>query len=814
MNRTPRPETLRRLATALGLPPPARAALGDAAWPGGGGGPAAARHNLPVQLTGFVGRGRELAVVAALLGGEPGTPWVRPRLVTLTGTGGCGKTRLALEAAADALDRFPDGVWLVELAPLADAERVPAAVAAGLGLALEPGLLPTAQLLEWLRPKRTLLVLDNCEHLLDACARLADGLLRSCPRVQVLATSREALGVAGETAWRVPSLALPDADLARPLTRQELGPAAAARLARLAQGEAVRLFVERAVAVAPEFVLTPENAPAVAQVCRRLDGVPLALELAAARVPVLAVEQLAARLDDAFRLLTGGSRTALPRQQTLRATLDWSHALLSGPERAVLRRAAVFVGGFTLEAAEAVCAAPGVAPEVEAGEVLDLVGRLVAKSLVQAETRGAVARYRLLETIRLYGRERLVAAGEAAAARDRHLAWCLHLVEGMQGTGDGRGGPERVAVGSEPFSTGELPTEPRLAGEHDNLRAALEWARDGDAPAGLRLATGLGSAWARTHLLPDPGGWLDGLLARAPAPGTRRAWGLMVATVVHRMYGALDPARGHLREARAYFEQTGDRYGLARVVDQEGFLAAGEGHRARARACFEASLAALRGLGHPQVEVVLRNVGVAAIGQGDLGRARAVFEESAALARARGALAGGATVRLGVVARLEGDSAGARAHFEACLTHPPDDGPGVPFALGGLGDLARDAGDYARARAYYHRLGGLGAGAGEVPASFRGVYLSRLGILAVRQGAVRRGARLLGAVPPAGVAFLRMHAPDVDADYEAAVAAARAALGAAAFAAAWAAGRAMTPEQAVAEARDEAPDALDAPNAP
>jgi non-specific serine/threonine protein kinase len=276
----------------------------------------------------------------------------------------------------------------------------------------------------------------------------------------------------------------------------------------------VRLFVERAVAVAPDFALTPENAPAVAQVCRRLDGVPLALELAAARVTVLAVEQLAQRLDDAFRLLTGGARTALPRQQTLRAAVDWSYHLLTEPERAVLRRAAVFAGGFPLEAAEAVCAGPG----VESWEVLDLLGHLVDKSLVQAETRGGAARYRLLETIRLYGRERLLDAGEAAAGRDRHLAWCLRLAEGAAAA-TAAVAPAARAAGAGHWVTGDVETAWRLAGAHDNLRAAPEWARDRDPQAGLRLAVALGYAWALAHLLPDPGGWLDGLLARAPLPG-------------------------------------------------------------------------------------------------------------------------------------------------------------------------------------------------------------------------------------------------------------------------------------------------------
>jgi predicted ATPase len=290
-------------------------------------------HNLPLQLTSFVGRERELAELAHLLAAH--------RLVTATGPGGTGKTRLALQAAAEALPDAPDGVWLVELAALADPALVPQAVAVAVGVREEPGRALVATLSDALRPKRLLLVLDNCEHLLEACARLADVLLRACPHLTILATSREALGLAGEAPYRVPSLSLPDASP---------GPPAGA----LSRSEAVRLFAERAAVVRPGFAVTEDNASAVAAVCARLDGIPLALELAAARVRVLPVEQLLGRLEDRFRLLTGGSRTALERHQTLRAAVDWSYGLLTEPERRLFDRLAVFAGGFSLEAAESV----------------------------------------------------------------------------------------------------------------------------------------------------------------------------------------------------------------------------------------------------------------------------------------------------------------------------------------------------------------------------------------------------------------------------------------------------------------------------
>src|SRR5215210_2497404 len=329
------------------------------------------RHTLPTPLTSFVGREGALAEVGRLLSAV--------RLVTLVGAPGLGKTRLALELGARLSAQYPDGVEFVELAPLADPALVPGAAAAALGVTEQPGRPLTETLVDYLRTARLLLILDNCEHLISACAELADYLLSDAQALRVLATSREPLGIAGEYLWRIPSLELPAPEL----------PSAVADLGRC---EAVRLFVERAVAVSSSFELTAQNAPAVARICRQLDGIPLAIELAATRTPFLSPEQLAARLDDRFRLLTGGSRLALPRQQTLRGAIDWSHELLSDAERVLFRRLAVFVGGWTLEAAEAVCSGGG----IETGEVLDLLAQLVDKSLVLAEERAGRVRYRFL----------------------------------------------------------------------------------------------------------------------------------------------------------------------------------------------------------------------------------------------------------------------------------------------------------------------------------------------------------------------------------------------------------------------------------
>jgi len=361
-------------------------------------------NNLPIQLTSFIGREREIAEIKELMRST--------RLLTLTGAGGCGKTRLALQVAADVVETFRDGVWFVDLVGLSDPTIVPQAVASTLGMREASGRPLLAMLADYLRDRHVLLVLDNCEHLVVACAQLADNLLGACPHLQILATSREAVGIEGEQTFRVPSLSVPD--LQRLPT-----------LEKLTDYEAVRLFTERARWSQSAFRVTYQNAEAVARVCVQLDGIPLAIEMAAARVKVLTVEQIATRLNDRFRLLSAGSRTALPRHQTLRATMDSSHDLLPEKERRVLRRASVFAGGWTLEAAEAICAGDG----VEASEILDPLTRLVDKSLVIAEPHGGETRYRLLETVRQYGRDRLAESGETAGIRTRHRDWYLEFAE-------------------------------------------------------------------------------------------------------------------------------------------------------------------------------------------------------------------------------------------------------------------------------------------------------------------------------------------------------------------------------------------------
>jgi non-specific serine/threonine protein kinase len=436
----------------------------------------AAAHNLPSQLTRFIGREHEIAQVKPLVAAE--------RLVTLTGAGGAGKTRLALQVAQDVVGDFPHGVWLVELAALADPDLIPHTIASTLGLRPESAHGVTDSLIAFLRPRTTLLLLDNCEHVIAGCAVLVDHILRACPRAQILATSREALGIAGERAWRVPSLVLPAA-------KQEASADAALK------SDAVRFFVDRAQAVASQFALTPANAATVVRICQRLDGIPLALELAAARMKLLSLEQISARLDDRFQLLTGGSRTAVPRQQTLRATIDWSYDLLSDDERRLLRRLAVFTGGCSLEAAEQVCGG-----DSSGGDTLELLSHLIDKSLVVVDDEDGDRRYRLLETVRQYARDRLFESGEAAPLRDRHLRFF-----------------ERAALQAEGELLGpnHIASAKRLTAEHDNVRAALEWglAAHANAEIPLRMVCALWIFWNQRNHFAEARQWVERALAAA-----------------------------------------------------------------------------------------------------------------------------------------------------------------------------------------------------------------------------------------------------------------------------------------------------------
>jgi non-specific serine/threonine protein kinase len=415
------------------------------------------RNNLPAQSTSFIGREKEIAEIKKQLESH--------RLVTLTGSGGTGKTRLSLQVATDLLDYFDHGVWLVELAPLTDPDLVPQTILSTMGVSEQPGKLPIESLKEYLHEKKLLIVLDNCEHLIEASAKVTDMLLNTAPELKILASSREALAVKGELSYPVPSLSLPD-------IKHLLG------IEQISQYEAVWLFLDRASLVTPHFGMDKDNAPFIAQICSQLDGIPLAIELAAARVKVLSVEQIAKRLDDRFRLLTGGARTALPRQQTLRATIDWSYNLLSEQEKTLFRRLAVFVGGWTLEAAEEVCGGDG----IESDQILDLMSQLINKSLVAVETTRTESRYRILETVRQYARAKLFDTEEASLVRDRHLDYFMRLAE--------------QAV-PELHQSNQIFWFNKMEDELDNIRAALDWGLQEVTvfQNALRVAAAVGVYW-------------------------------------------------------------------------------------------------------------------------------------------------------------------------------------------------------------------------------------------------------------------------------------------------------------------------------
>ncbi len=500
-------------------------------------------NNLPVQLTSFIGREKEIVEIRRLLGAA--------RLVTLTGPGGTGKTRLSLEVGAQVLADFSHGVWLIELAPLSDPGQIYPALAQVFNLQELP-FTPLANLVQdYLRDKKVLLVLDNCEHLIETCARLADDLLRQCAGLKILASSREALGIGGEVAYRIPSLE---------------------------ESESRRLFVERAQAVTPKFCLTAANTPAVTQICHRLDGIPLAIELAAARLRLLSAEQIAARLDDLFRLLVGGSRTALPRQQTLRALIDWSYDLLSESERRLLQFASVFVGGWTLEALEAVSEEP---------DTPELLEQLVNKSLVVTEEREGEMRYFMLETIRQYAREKLFEAKLAATARDRHFVYFDEYSEKFWNIF---------------MLKNTLYWRAQADDEVENFRSALEWGLDHDGERAIHLAANfcLVCGWMgnrQTVGLELCNTAIERFRALPPATGSANPQRQMLLAKALFALGMIGMGSGnmpdvirHLQEAIAIARESGDRlilgyclemYSIAgRFIDAPGVdEAAEEGYR-------------------------------------------------------------------------------------------------------------------------------------------------------------------------------------------------------------------------------------------
>ena len=712
INLSARKDTARLLADALGLAGPQRG-LFEAAARGGASaaavlatrGPLIARpNNLPAQLSTFIGREREVSEVRALVESS--------RLVTLTGAGGAGKTRLGLQVAAELLDGSGDGVWLVELAAVTTEDTVAPAVSEALRL----GAQPTRQarpvletLLDALAPQDVLIVLDNCEHLIGACAKTAELILRRCPRVHLLATSREPLGIGGETMYRVPSLSLPGPD--------DTGPAAAG------SSDAVALFAARARAHGVALPADEQSGSLVVSICRRLDGMPLAIELAAARLRSMSLNELHDRLDQRFRLLTGGSRTALARQQTLRAAVGWSYSLLTGAEQVLLGRLSVFAPGFGLDAAEAVCGSGG----LDVLDVADLLGSLVDKSLVVAEQAGAGLRYRLLETIRLFAAERLAEAGDAAAAAAA-AAHCAHFLAVAEAAAAHLTGPEQGSWLD------------RLHADQANLRRAGQHAAD--RPDGtalvLRLGVALDRYWRARSREQEALGLLVPVLRRPDARADPALFGAALATAARAAFYIDVPlARQLAEQAVEVARRLGGRL-LTESLAELGVACFFAGELAAGLPFGQESVERARSLGddvllgrslmlylmtidtiearspplyaeaiactgrsgdHLTDSFLQRNAGWAALSAGDVPAARAHLEAAARAARQIGWEHTVATLRLGVVQRAEGDLDGARCTFEVGLRISRRNGDNLSLAIACLylACVTGDAGDWDRA---------------------------------------------------------------------------------------------------------------------
>jgi predicted ATPase/DNA-binding SARP family transcriptional activator/DNA-binding CsgD family transcriptional regulator len=689
---------------------------------------AARRHNVPVARSSFVGRERELVEVKRELS--------MTRLLTLTGAGGSGKTRLALEVIRDLVGAYLDGVWVVELAPLSEPELVPQAVASALGVREKPSRPLIDDLADHISKKDLLLVLDNCEHVIDAAARITDTLLSACLRLKVLATSREALRVGGEVVWQVPPLSMPH-------------PEESTSTDELQRSEAVRLFAQRARSRRPGFGLTERNGRAVAEICRRLDGIPLALELAAARVGMLSVEQISERLVDSLVLLRGGSRTTERRHQTLQGTLEWSYGLLTEAEQRLFERLSVFAGGWALEAAETVGAGGGISKE----DVLDLLECLTDKSLVvviEADEKGS-SRYRLLEPVRQYARAKLEESGEAEATRRRHALWYLALAEEA----------EKELTGPH-----DLAWLRQLETEHDNLRAALRWfLRRGETELGLRLAASLGKDFWRTReRLREGLGWLEAALASGGNPSPTRAKALAHAGWI--AWERLDFERSTVlsEEALTLSRELGYKEGTAAALYSLGMVAIHDQMRAEeAWELLENCLALRREL---EDEVgaarTLQKLGLISVVRRDFERAQALYEEAIELVQKTGDKVGRA----------------------------------VTLWLGGLASLG--LGNHERVKSLCRE--GLGVARQIEHMHAVALILHVLGASAAEVGSPIRSARLWGAAESMLDALGLGLGPAERYFYEPYFTVARTRLGEEAFEMAWAEGQSMTLEGAIEHA--------------
>ncbi len=711
----------------------------------GGRAGAKQKHNIPLDLTSFVGREKEVAEVRQII--------AENRILTLTGVGGTGKTRLALNAARGLVGTFAGGVWLVELSTILESGQVLRAIAATLDVREKSNTQLLDALIEFINDQPMLLILDNCEHILTACASLAEKLLTACPNLKLLTTSRESLGLPGEMTYHVPSLQLPDINY--PIKGKDIWSV-----------ESMRLFHDRAVNAKPGFKPNAAETEAVARICSRLDGIPLAIELAAARVRSLPVEEIAARLSDRFRLLTGGSRSAMPRQQTLQALVDWSFDLLTEEEKILLRRLSVFIGGCTLEAAESVCLGNG----LEKAEILDLIARLVAKSLLNYTETGRSARYEMLETIRQYAREKLIQSGEIEIIRRQHLKYFTDLT---------------AQASPELWRSKQREWMDRLEEEHDNLRAALEWSLceeySGDLlTMGMRIATDISYFWMVRGYWSEAWDWMNDLLKSSQAAKmktTEKAQLLYSAGFLVKDLGdvhvsrvlfnqaladakslqdsrsqafallglgeialnehALPDAENNIDQALAIFRSLEDKVGILLALSYQGGLAADRQGYDKAREYFRENLKICREIGH-ELGVAGTLVALGRIetyfGDKDLGRE--YLEEGLAIFQKSGDKAGIANVlsAMGLAELYSKDIEKSREHYEEALKISRElrNGPGSGVALIALGEIARAKSDYTTARGYYEEALKLNEHLGQM--GIVSIVAHNLGYVARHQG--------------------------------------------------------------------------------
>lgn len=670
-------------------------------------------NNLPQQLTSFVGRRREMAEVRRLLSST--------RLLTLTGAGGCGKTRLALQVASKLLKEYRDGVWFVDLASLSDPSLVPQAVASALSVREQQGRTLSETLADYLKPRKLLLILDNCEHLVQACASLTDTLLRTCSDLRVLVTSRQSLSVAGETIWRVPSLSVPDHQQNLPVRT-------------LKQYDAVQLFTRRAMLKRESFLVTPENAPAVAQLCCQLEGIPLAIELAAARMNILSLEEIVERLDSRLRLLVSGDQQAPSRHRTLHATIDWSYNLLTNLEQSLLRSLSVFTGGSSLQAIEDVWAG-----EIDEYEVLDILSGLDDKSLVIREEHAGRSRYRLLETVSQYAWGKAVATHELDLLRTRHRDWCLRLAEQAE--------PE--LQGSQ-----QLVWLERLEIERDNLRAALGRADENDnsseVEATIKLAGALWYFWSIRGYLDEGLHWLNRALHKSTSAKPEARAKILVGTAWLAI-GQSDYSTGKklLEESLSLYRQAAYKPGIAISLRGLARTTFEQGDYESAQTLLEEALQHYRELKDKRgLGVVTGRLGYVVGQQGDFERASLLLREGLAISKELGNRAdiANALINLGEVARSKGDYDVARPLYEEALAIDRETKrtSGVAVSLANLGSLALWQGEYDKAEAHLKESLGLLIQLGGEQLSIAQCLTGLAGVCC-SDGQMEDAARLLGA---------------------------------------------------------------------